>query len=76
MCLALPGKLLDRKVDTTGMPFGTVQFGTVTREVCLACTPDVQPGQYVIVHVGFAIQVLDEAAAEETLALLAQTQQE
>ena len=70
MCLALPGKLLSRREGTGGMPFGTVQFGTVQRDVCLAYTPQVEVGQYVIVHVGFAIQVLDEAAAARTLALL------
>lgn len=70
MCLALPGKLLSRRIGTGDLPFGTAQFGTVRREVCLAYTPDAEVGQYVIVHVGFAIQVLDEDAAARTLALL------
>ena len=70
MCLALPGKLLRRHEGTAGLPFGTVQFGTITRDVCLAYTPQVEVGEYVIVHVGFAIQVLDAEAAARTLALL------
>lgn len=44
-----------------------VCFGTVTREVCLVYTPDLQPGQWVIVHAGFAINQLNEAAAMQTL---------
>lgn len=52
------------------MPTGRVRFGTLTREVCLSFVPDVQPGDWVIVHVGIAIQRLDEEAARKTLALL------
>ena len=73
MCLALPGKLLERIEQEGELLFGKVQFGAVTRKVCLAYTPKVEPGQYVVVHVGFAIQVLDEAAAMETLALIDET---
>jgi len=69
MCLALPGKLLDRSEGLSGLPFGRVRFGSVVKEVCLAYTPEAQPGDYLIVHVGFAIQSLDEAAARRTLAL-------
>ena len=54
------------------LPFGRVAFGAVRREVCLAYTPEAEPGAYLIVHVGFAIQVLDEAAAREALALWGQ----
>jgi len=49
---------------------GTAKFGAVTKRVCLAWTPEARLGDYVIVHVGFAISVLDEAAAMKTLALL------
>jgi hydrogenase expression/formation protein HypC len=49
---------------------GTVDFGGVSREVCLSYVPDANPGDYVIVHVGFAISQLDEAEAKSTLALL------
>ncbi len=69
MCLAIPGLILERTDGPGGLPFARVRFGTVTREVCLAYVPDAAPGQYVIVHVGFAIQRLDEEAARRTLAL-------
>ena len=49
---------------------GKVDFGGVTREVCLAYVPEAQVGDYVIVHIGFAISQLDEAEAQETLDLL------
>lgn len=70
MCLALPGVVVSRHDGLAGLPFGKVRFGRVAREICLAYTPDVQEGDYVIVHAGFAIQVLDEAAALRALALV------
>jgi hydrogenase expression/formation protein HypC len=70
MCLALPGRIVERVEGPGALPFAKVAFGSVAREVCLAYTPEAQVGDYVIVHVGFAIQRLDEAAAERTLALL------
>jgi hydrogenase expression/formation protein HypC len=69
MCLALPGRLIERWIGAGDIPFGRVDFGGVLREVCLAYTPGAALGDYVIVHVGFAIQVLDEPAAREALAL-------
>ncbi len=70
MCLAIPGRLLDRR-DEHGLAMGTVDFGGVRRDVCLAYVVDeVRPGDYVIVHVGFAISKVDEAEAHRTLALL------
>ncbi|MCA9708978.1 MAG: HypC/HybG/HupF family hydrogenase formation chaperone [Myxococcales bacterium] len=72
MCLALPGELVSCHEGTAGLPFGKVRFGTVAREVCLAYTPHARPGDFVIVHAGFAIQVLDRQAAQQTLALLAE----
>lgn len=53
-----------------GLPFAKVRFGRISCEVCLAYTPDVRAGDYVIVHAGFAIQVLDEAAARRALELV------
>lgn len=50
-----------------------MRFGVVAREVCLAYTPEAREGDYVIVHAGFAIQVLDEAAARRALELLEET---
>ena len=70
MCLAIPGLVEARHDGLGGLLFATVAFGAVRREVCLAYTPDVQAGDYVIVHVGFAIQRLDAGQAAETLALL------
>ena len=67
MCLAIPGKILSRHELSGGLPGAKVQFGSVLQDVCLAYTPQAQVGEYVIVHVGFALQVLDEKAARETL---------
>ena len=72
MCLAVPGRLLDRFEGEAGLAFGRVAFGAVQREVCLAYTPQARVGDYLIVHVGFAIQILDEQAAREALQLWAQ----
>jgi hydrogenase expression/formation protein HypC len=69
VCLAIPGKLLERWTDPGGVAFGKLAFGAVRREVCLAYTPEAKVGDYLIVHVGFAIQILDERAALEALAL-------
>ena len=71
MCLGIPGQIVD--VDEGGlMRMGKVDFGGVTREVCLAYVPEAQVGDYVIVHVGFAISQVDEAEAHETLRLMAE----
>jgi hydrogenase expression/formation protein HypC len=72
MCLAIPGRLLERWIGPGEIAVGRVAFGSVRREVCLAYTPEAEPGQYLIVHVGFAIQILDEAAANASLKLWAQ----
>jgi hydrogenase expression/formation protein HypC len=66
VCLAIPAKVLDIKGDVA-----TVDFGGIKREVDVSLT-DAVVGQYVIVHAGFAIQVLDEGEAQETLALFDQ----
>jgi len=69
--LGIPGQIVD--VDEGGlMRMGKVDFGGVTREVCLAYVPEAQVGDYVIVHVGFAISQVDEAEAHETLRLMAE----
>jgi hydrogenase expression/formation protein HypC len=68
MCLAVPGKVLEvEDRDLTRM--AKVDFGGVVKEVCLAYLPDVVVGDYTIVHVGFAIQKLDEESALATLEL-------
>lgn len=68
MCLALPGKVVALFDDA--LPMAKVAFGSVVRDVCLAYTPDARVGQYVIVHVGFAISVLDEAEAARVFSYL------
>ena len=71
MCLAVPGKVLDIwEKDRTRM--ASVDFGGVIKEVCLEFVPDIEIGEYTIVHVGFALQRLDEQSALETLALFEQ----
>jgi hydrogenase expression/formation protein HypC len=71
MCLAVPGKILSICGDNLTRS-GRVSFGGVVKEVSLAYVPEVQVGNYVIVHVGFAIAILDEVEAEQTLRDLAQ----
>ncbi|WP_327706530.1 HypC/HybG/HupF family hydrogenase formation chaperone [Streptomyces decoyicus] len=68
MCLAVPGKVLDIE-ERDGTRMATVDFGGVVKEVCLEYVPDLQVGEYAIVHVGFALQRLDEESARQTLAL-------
>ncbi|GAB3234066.1 HypC/HybG/HupF family hydrogenase formation chaperone [Mycolicibacterium hippocampi] len=67
MCLAVPGKIL-RMEDRDGTLMSVVDFGGVQKDVCLQYIPDAQVGEYVVVHVGFAIQRLDEESAIQTLA--------
>jgi hydrogenase expression/formation protein HypC len=71
MCLGIPGKVMEVRTDA-GLPMGRVDFGGVRKEACLAYVPDVQVGEYVIVHVGFAISKVDEEEALKTLELLDQ----
>ena len=69
MCLAIPGKVLS--IDTTVQPtMGIVSFGGIEKRICLEWTQDVGVGDYVIVHVGFAISKMDEKEALETLKLI------
>jgi hydrogenase expression/formation protein HypC len=66
MCLAVPGKILSISgTDTTRM--GQISFGGIGKEACLAFVPEAKVGDYVLVHAGFAISVLDEAEALQTL---------
>lgn len=76
MCLAIPGQLLSRSDDDPLLPMGRVSFGGIVKEICLAYTPEAKVGDYVIVHVGFAISLLDEAEAERTLATLGELREE
>lgn len=69
MCLAVPGKIIEI-TPTPGSLMGKVDFGGVVREVCLEAIPNAQIGNYVIVHAGFALNILSEEEAEETLSAL------
>ncbi len=69
MCLGVPGKIIDI-YEVGGLKMGKVDFGGVTRETCLAYVPEAKIGDYTVVHVGFALNLLDEEEALETLALL------
>jgi len=68
MCLAIPGKIIDI-YENAGLKMGKIDFGGVTREACLAYVPEAKIGDYTIIHVGFALNLLDEAEALETLRL-------
>ena len=69
MCLAIPGKVLEAE-DLQGLRIGRVQFGGIVRSVRLDFVPEAAVGDYVMVHVGFAISRVDEQEAERTYALL------
>lgn len=69
MCLAIPGKILSSSV-VDGIRVGRVQFGGIIRETCLDFVPEASVGDYVIVHVGFAISRVDREEAERSYALL------
>jgi hydrogenase expression/formation protein HypC len=68
MCLGIPGKILDT-FESGSMRMGRIDYGGVVKEACLAYVPDAKPGDYVLVHAGFALNVLSPDAAEETLKL-------
>lgn len=68
MCLGIPGRIVT--VDDTEPRSGTVDFDGLRRPVCLAYTPEAEVDDYVIVHVGFAISLVDEEEAAKTLAVL------
>lgn len=70
MCLGVPGRVLEVRESDLGISMGTVSFGGVVKEVCLAYVPDVEPGEYVVVHVGFAISRIDEEEAREVFRFL------
>jgi len=70
MCLGVPGQVVRVETNGLGMAMGVVKFGGISKEVCLMYTPDVAVGDWVLVHVGFAISRLDEASAREVFATL------
>lgn len=70
MCLAIPGLILQIEADDGLFKMGLVDFDGVRKKVVLNYVPEAEPGDYVIVHVGFAISRLDAAEAEQTFAYL------
>lgn len=72
MCLAVPGRLLSIRGDDPLERAGKVSFGGILKEVNLACVPQAKIGDYLIVHAGLAISVLDEEEAARTLEYLQQ----
>jgi hydrogenase expression/formation protein HypC len=71
MCLGVPGKIVSLEPNPLGMTMGRVSFGGIVKEVCLAYVPDAQVGEYVVVHVGFAIARVDEHEAAQVFEYLA-----
>ncbi len=70
MCLGVPGEVVRVDRNDLGMTMGLVKFGGITKEVCLMYTPEAGVGDWVLVHVGFAISRLDEESAKEVFATL------
>ena len=70
MCLAVPGKIVSIDESNPELKMAKVNFSGVSKEVCIQWLPDVNIGDYVLVHVGFALNKVDEKDAEETLRIL------
>ena len=75
MCLAIPGLLLEITQSPEGVRMGKANFGGIVKQVCLEYTPEVDTGDYVLVHVGFALSKVDEDVAARTYALLEEMKQ-
>lgn len=75
MCLAIPGKLIETSLDANGVKMGRANFGGIVKEVCLEYTPDAGAGDYVLVHVGFALGKVDEEEARRTYQALKEMEQ-
>jgi len=71
MCLGIPGRVTEI-YEVGGIRMGKVDFGGVVKEACLAYLPELEVGDYTIVHVGFALTKLDEQAAQESLQMFRQ----
>jgi len=75
MCLAIPGKILEIAEDSNGTRMAKTNFGGVVKRVCLEYSPVAQPGDYVLVHVGFAISRVDAEEAARTYKYLEEMDQ-
>lgn len=69
MCLGIPGKIIEI-TEVDGLPMGKIDFGGIVKEACLAYVPEAKVGDYTLIHVGFALNIIDEQEALETLSLL------
>ena len=70
MCLGVPGQVISIQEDPLGMNMGEVSFAGIRKKVCLAYTPEARVGDYVVVHVGFAISRIDEEEAHQVFQYL------
>ena len=73
MCLGVPGRITKIEPNEIGMTMGTGNFSGISKTVCLAYVPDAEVGDYVVVHVGFALSKIDEQQAKEVFEMLAGT---
>jgi hydrogenase expression/formation protein HypC len=69
MCLGIPGKITEI-YEEDSLQMAKINFGGIVKEVCLAYTPEAKVGDYALIHVGFAISLMDEEEARETLKLM------
>lgn len=69
MCLGVPGKITEI-YERDGLPMARIDFGGIIKEACLAYVPEAKIGDYTLIHVGFALNIIDEQEALETLSLL------
>lgn len=75
MCLGVPGKLVERQESQGGLLWGMVEFAGVRRKVCLSCVPEAGLGEYILVHAGIALTVIDETEAQRVFAALSEEEQ-
>src|ERR1700685_1002898 len=75
MCLAIPGKVLDVEINGEGVRMARANFGGIVKQVCLEYTPEVKTGDYVLVHVGFALSKVDEDVAARAYQVRAEMKQ-
>jgi hydrogenase expression/formation protein HypC len=75
MCLAVPGKVIEIERNPQGVRMAKANFGGIVKSVCLEYTPEIVPGDYVLVHVGFALSKVDEEEAERTYQILREMNQ-
>ena len=70
MCLGVPGEVIELETGANELPTAFVEFAGIRRRVCIACVPDAQPGEYLIVHAGIAISRIDATEAQRVFAYL------